>query len=95
MGFELVNRLEAELGIAVPMTLLLQGPSLAELAEQLLARLAPPSGVAPTPVSEQETDEELLARVDQLSDEEVDALLREIVEESNVDVTAPDGEIGA
>ncbi len=74
MAVELKNRIEADLEVAVPVTALLQGPSLAQLAGQLTA-------------------EQLLAKVDQLSDTEVDALLRDIVDEEVSETKERDGEM--
>jgi acyl carrier protein len=67
MAVQLKNRLEADLGVAVPIAYFLQGPSVAQLARQVLEQLPP------------------LANLDQLSDEEVDAMLRDLLaaEEQN------------
>ena len=80
MGVELKNRVESDLQIALPVATLLQEPSLSQFAEKILTQLFAESGSAPDPISKQETPEETLARVDQLSDEEVDALLLENLE---------------
>jgi NADPH:quinone reductase-like Zn-dependent oxidoreductase/SAM-dependent methyltransferase/aryl carrier-like protein len=86
MAVELRNRVEVDLGTAVPVTLLLQRPSLARLAKQLLEQLTSPAAApAATPLSRKESAEELLGKVDQLSDEEVDSLLSEMVEEETDD----------
>ncbi len=79
MAVELKNRVESDLQTALPVTALLQGPSLAQLSTQLLEEL----DAAPTPNGEvaDEDPEELLARVDDLSDDEVDSLLEELAEE--------------
>lgn len=88
MGFELINRLESDLEMSVPMTVLLQGPSLAQLTTELLDQLALPSAAPTAPaITEHKPEDELLAEVDRLSDEEVDAMLREIVEEADTETT--------
>jgi acyl carrier protein len=88
MGFELINRLESDLEMSVPMSVLLQGPSLAQLTTQLLDQLALPSAAPAAPATTgQEPESELRSKVDQLSDEEVDALLRGIVEEADTETT--------
>lgn len=88
MAVELKNRVETEFSISVPVTALLQGPTLAQLATIVLEQLAdapvtaeeetPAAEAAQTEVAEEEA---LLAKLDQLSDEEVDELLQELVEE--------------
>lgn len=80
MAVELKNRVEADLETPVPVAALLQGPSLTQLAAHLLGQLPQVAAVAPTPLTGGETAEQLLARVDQLSDQEVDALLSEMLE---------------
>ena len=99
MAVELKNRVETEMGIALPVTALLQGPTLAQLATVLLEQLTdqapePEAATAsPTPLlaelaspAGQEGEAALLAKLDELSDEEVDKLLQEMIE-------AEDGEI--
>lgn len=83
MAYELKNRVEADLELTVPVAALLQGPSLAQFAGVLLDQLGAPAAVPATGITngQQETEEQVAAHVDQLSDEEVDALLRELVEE--------------
>ena len=55
MAMELRNRLQTTLGVAVPVTDLLAGPSVAELTQQLLAALP---GLAPAETAEVETETE-------------------------------------
>ena len=82
MAVELKNRVEAELGLVVPMVQFLQGPSVAELSALLLERLhqqpAPSVAAASAPPQE---DEAVLMRLDSMSDSEVDALLAELLTE--------------
>jgi acyl transferase domain-containing protein/acyl carrier protein len=103
MAIELKNRIEADLGIAIPMVKFLEGPSVRDLsaflAEQLIPVLAPKAnkerravgvnghtpangrheanGDAP-PAGLDVDAGQLLARLDTLSDAEVDSLLNEI-----------------
>jgi hypothetical protein len=67
----------------VPVTVLLQGPSLSQLATHLLEGLDAPTAADDASVSAPgETMEGLVeAQVEGLADEEVDALLRDLVEE--------------
>jgi phthiocerol/phenolphthiocerol synthesis type-I polyketide synthase D len=99
MAVELKNRVEADLEMAIPVTALLQGPSLAQLATLLLDQLPTPASTPLLPpITRQETPEQLLARVDQLSDKEVESLLHGMVEgeESDTPQEAPEQErIGA
>jgi acyl carrier protein len=83
MAVELKNRVEADLETPVPVTALLQGPSLSQLATHLLEGLDAPTGADDASVSAPgETMEGLVeAQVEGLADEEVDALLRDLVEE--------------
>jgi acyl transferase domain-containing protein len=68
MAVELKNRIASDLRVTIPTVRLLQGPSLAELAADLEPRLEAGHG---SPRSHAE----LLERVDELSDAEVDAAL--------------------
>jgi hypothetical protein len=95
MGIELKNRIEADLAVSLPMATLVQGPSISQLAAQLVdlsldtlatATAAPPARPqedAPDrlPLDGQQADE-ILARLDTLSDVEVDTLLESLLEET-------------
>jgi NADPH:quinone reductase-like Zn-dependent oxidoreductase/acyl carrier protein len=83
MAVELKNRVEEDLEISVPVTMLLEGPSLSQLATQLLKGLDAPSAAADAPpaLAPGNADEGLKAQVEELTDEEVDALLRDLAEE--------------
>jgi hypothetical protein len=77
MAVELKNRIEATLTIKLPVVALLKGPSLATLAAELLKQIGmAATGESAPPIVRQETAAELLSRVDQLSEAEVDTLLR-------------------
>ncbi len=89
MAVELRNRIDAELGVHVPMVRFLEGPSISQLAERIGGQLpasgkafATASATASAPASLEalvaagDADlEELLGVVDQLSDDEVGELL--------------------
>ena len=80
MAVELKNRVEADLETSVPVTVLLQGPSLSQLATHLLEGLD--AADAASLSAPGETRESLVeAQVEGMSDEDVDALLRGLVEE--------------
>jgi phthiocerol/phenolphthiocerol synthesis type-I polyketide synthase D len=90
MAVELRNRLRSQLGLDVPLVAFMDDVSIADLASQLSSRLAegerdggrtadpsnvaPPSAGTPPPIALPDA-EPLLARLDQLTDEEVDMLL--------------------
>lgn len=74
MLLELKNRIEADLEVSVPMENFLQDPSVAQLATQILDQMKLTTSI---PV------EDLLAKVDRLSEEQVDSLLHEFLIEAN------------
>ena len=76
MAVELKNRVEGGLSIPLPLVELLKGPSVTQLAAELAARL--PRADTPAP----EDPAAVLARLDELSDQEVDALLNDLTEEA-------------
>jgi acyl transferase domain-containing protein/acyl carrier protein len=78
MAVELKNRVEADLETSVPVTALLQGPSLSQLATQLLEGLDAQAAALDAPLAPEDGIE---AQVEGLTDEEVDALLRELEKE--------------
>jgi aryl carrier-like protein len=95
MAVELKNRIEVDLGIALPTVELLEGPSITQLATRLLNQLgaastapvvqpAAPAGkkpTAPRTAITQPEAEALLARRDELSTAEVDTLLGNLLTE--------------
>jgi NAD(P)-dependent dehydrogenase (short-subunit alcohol dehydrogenase family)/acyl carrier protein len=91
MALELRNRIETDLKVAVPMTEFLQGRTVTKLTGLLLDKLTEPASTQSTPpqiyAASPDGDEAgqnmcekdsqtVLARLNQLSDEEVDLLLR-------------------
>ena len=89
MSIELKNRVETDLGITVSMVTFLQGPSVAQLTQQVLReidpRVSPASapqtpqepigGISDTEANEREKAQRLLETLDDLTDDEVDSLL--------------------
>jgi hypothetical protein len=64
------------------MVRLLQGPSLTQIAEQLAEQLAQGNSARPEPVpvaAAADPSAELLAKVDEMSDEEVEAMLNNMM----------------
>jgi hypothetical protein len=91
MAVELRNALEADLGLVVPVVRILQDPTVAELATYVDERLADDLGAAPANAAA--GTKELLQRIDELSEDEVDELLRELLENAPdaMDGQTPDG----
>ncbi len=89
MAVELKNRITSDLGLNVPMVRFLQGFSVAQAAAQLLDQLnekAPlPADLGPPSLTHRPTDEnndmdeDLLAEIGELSDEQVNSMLNEIM----------------
>jgi hypothetical protein len=86
MSVDLKNRIEADFAVSLPVGSILEGPSCEELADLVAALLDAGSGSttlrdadAPTGASDATPDaldaERLLADIDRLADDEVDALL--------------------
>ena len=94
MAVELKNRIAVDLGVKVPVVKFLQGFSVAEavtqVLEQLTAEAANPSAPLAPAVTQQKEHinrgnaEQLLANLDQLSDEKVDSLLTDMLAEEKV-----------
>jgi hypothetical protein len=81
MAVELKNLVEADLETSVPVTALLQGPSLSQLATQVLEGLDAQAAALDAPLSPEGAEDGIEAQVEGLTDEEVDALLRELEKE--------------
>jgi acyl transferase domain-containing protein len=92
MAIETKNRVEAELGVEVHLVEFLEGPTIARLTDALLPQLdrhPSPAGNGTHRADSQDTPMEvvegeaqrLLERVDQLSDEEIDALMHRMLAE--------------
>jgi len=85
MAVEMKNRIETDLGVVVPMVKLLQGPSIAQLGAYVLEHVAAlEPATAPKPTVAPETERppaarQLLAQLDQLTDDQVDALLTDLL----------------
>ncbi len=95
MAVELKNRIAVDLGVNVPMVKFLQGPSVEQAATQLLDQLTAEvsnGSAAPVPTVTQQhgeqtngnIDEHLLANLEQLSDEEVNSLLTDMLAKEEV-----------
>ncbi len=94
MAVELRNRIAIDLGVKVPVVKFLQGFSVDEAVTQVLDQLtaegsSPSPPLAPAVTSQQEhidkgNAEQLLANLDQLSDENVDSLLTDMLADEKV-----------
>jgi len=85
MAVELKNRISADLGVNVPLVKFLQGFSVAQAAtqflEQLTAEAGNPSQVRPLtyPRENDGVGEDLLANIDELSEEQVNSMLADML----------------
>ena len=76
MAIELKNRIEADLGVTVPMVTFLEGPSVRDLARSVAGQLR-----AADPGPSTNGDRPSTIDVNTLSDDQVDALLAELTAE--------------
>jgi acyl transferase domain-containing protein len=81
MALELRNKLQDRTGVAVPLVALVEGPSITELASLILGGLADARPEKPAERGVEAHPQQLPANVDELSDENVDALLRRMLAE--------------
>jgi NADPH:quinone reductase-like Zn-dependent oxidoreductase/acyl carrier protein len=92
MAIELKNRIEQEAGITLPVTEIMHGPTLTQLAGVILAQIGEPdagdpaysaeaSPAEPPPAAPQQA-EAILNKIDNLSDREVDLLLTSMLQDS-------------
>src|SRR4029077_21233579 len=85
MAIEFRNRIQTDLGVILPIVHLLQGASVAQIVTILLDQVLAVDSTVPAPVFRrhlleeniQADREQLLATLDQLSDERMDELLKE------------------
>jgi myxalamid-type polyketide synthase MxaE and MxaD len=81
MAIELKNRIEADLGVTVPMVKFLEGPSVRDLARFVGSQFSVSRSQAGCAAGNEPSvpdAEQLLDRLDDLSDDQVDALLAEM-----------------
>ncbi len=88
MGLELRNRIEQDLSVSLPMIELIQGPRLSALAERVRAQL--PTAGTPVQAAAAGDPLGLLNKVDQLSSDELDALLDDLLSEGGSATGQPD-----
>jgi acyl carrier protein len=84
MAVELKNRISADLGVNVPMVKFLQGFSVAQAATQLFEQLTvdadKPSAIRPAAREQgSDVDEDLLASIGDLSEEQVNSMLTDML----------------
>lgn len=92
MAIELKNRIEHELHVRIPIVAFLQGPSIEQFTIQIMDQFQGEQTPETTP---EQTDkalpalaedaETLLGQLDQLSDQEVDTLLQQMLADGNID----------
>ena len=76
MAVELRNRIQSDVGVAIPVAQLLQGPSVNQLSMAIFDQTTKARSDQPI---ESARPDQLLARMDQLSEAEVDSLLSELL----------------
>ena len=86
MAIELKNAIQTNLGIMLPVALLVSGPSIAELVAQIVELLDDDASEMSQPLTPDhslgaEEAEQLLATLDDLSADQVDHLLAEMLNE--------------
>jgi len=79
MAVEIGNQIQAMVGVEVPAMKLMEGISIAGLSVYVIEQLNADETAAAAPPAAEPTAEEVLERVQELSDEEVDVLLHEMV----------------
>jgi len=95
MAVELKNRIAVDLCVNVPMVKFLQGPSVAQAATQILDQLTAELSASAAPLasalaqhpdehSNGDADAQLLAKLDRLSDEEVNSLLTAMLDKAEI-----------
>jgi NADPH:quinone reductase-like Zn-dependent oxidoreductase/acyl carrier protein len=92
MAIELKNRIEQEAGITLPVTEIMHGPTLTQLAGVILAHIAESAGGDAIPPAAADSAESppgspppanaLVNKIDDLSDQEVDLLLATMLQDS-------------
>ena len=90
MTVELKNRIEQETGVNLPIMEIMRGPSLNQLSELILGQLEndgqdsdEPDAAIPTSTGEDETQDvqDLLDRIDELSEEEIELVMQQMKED--------------
>jgi hypothetical protein len=95
MAVELKNRIAVDLGVNVPMVTFLSGPSIEQASAQLLHLLTSETSTSSAPLASAITyregerknggiDQHVLENLDQLSDEEVNSLLTDLLAKEEV-----------
>ncbi|MCS6806446.1 MAG: SDR family NAD(P)-dependent oxidoreductase [Blastocatellia bacterium] len=89
MAVELKNRIEKEIGVTLPTVELMRGPTVLKLSHVVLKLLTGADAAAPTeadirPSVVEQQPETLLQQLDQLSEQDVDQLLSDLVDENEL-----------
>jgi acyl carrier protein len=79
MAVEIGNQIQAMAGVEVPAMKFMEGVSIAGLSAYVIEQMSGEEVPAAVPPDAQPTAEQVLEQVEQLSDDEVDALLHEMV----------------
>ncbi len=97
MAVELKNRISVDLGVNLPMVKFLQGPSVAQAATQILEQLTAELSTSPVSLTpavgdrdekskngDDDADGKLLAKLDELSDDEVNSMLIDMLDKAEI-----------
>lgn len=83
MAIELRNAIEADFGVSIPVVDFLKGNNLSQLAQSILEQL-PTTATSTVPDDTQEQTPPVSPGIDQLSNQEVEVLLKELLAESSL-----------
>jgi len=92
MAVELKNRVEADLGVVLPIVNFLQGPSVIQLARHLLDQLTAGPSASPatlasaTTLAQSEQKDGLMSRIGEINQEKAEQLLAQLDQLSNAEV---------
>ena len=97
MAVELKNRISVDLGVNLPMVKFLQGPSVVQAATQILEQLTAELSTSPVSLTpavgdrdekskngDDDADGKLLAKLDELSDDEVNSMLIDMLDKAEI-----------
>jgi len=94
MSVELKNRVEGDAALSLPMSTLMQSPTINSLSMAMLNQLTTLASTPSAPsLTQRETAEQLLTKVDHLSEQEVDVLLHEMVGEEVIETARTEEEV--